>query len=159
MKKLLKKLCSRRGFTLIETLAAIAVMAVFIVAAGAGVSAAVGSYQNMTKSAEASVLLGSSVAAVGDEIRSSLAVDPDAKTYTSAVYGAGAQLLSDDGRLYVQSADGSRFELLAAQTYTSGLQVSLDMTYGVPCAAAFEISDRSGVVLLRQTVDLRSYNE
>ena len=121
------KLHSRKGFTLTETLTAVAVLALLALALAAGLPTAMRVYRSVTTQAEASVLCATLSTAVSDELRFSANAgsNPDGAFFDSATFGRKASFSADgEGHITI----GGR-ELLGPAAYTSGLKADIQVTY------------------------------
>lgn len=90
-----KKLNGRGGFTLVETLCAVAVLALLCLMLGTGMQAAVKTYREITARSETRLLLNTLVNAIADELR--YAYEPSAD--------GGGLALSADGRILAGGKD------------------------------------------------------
>lgn len=170
MKRAAKKRRLRRGFTLAETIAAVAVLAILCVAISSGVGATISVYHKTTVSAEASVLLNTLTLAVSDELQYATDISSGGTgdgLYTSAVYGTGARICStEDGRIAVEKttvdAGGStvktEYRLVSDKTYTSGLSARAEVTYGDVSTVALEILDKDGRTLASSEFSVAALN-
>lgn len=87
----MKKLRSKAGLTVIEMLAAVAVLVMLTLVVGAGLTMAIRTYESMIAQNEAELLLSSAVDAIADELR--YARDVDGTTYNSDSFGDGVNLM------------------------------------------------------------------
>ncbi|MGE4485801.1 MAG: prepilin-type N-terminal cleavage/methylation domain-containing protein [Oscillospiraceae bacterium] len=170
MKRLAKKLCSGRGFTLTEMLAAVVVLAVLCVAIGSGVSATINVYQKMTASSEAAILMNTLTLAVSDELQYATDIeigDTEAGGYTSAVYGPGTRLyVTDSGRIAVEktsvdsggNAVTTVYYLVSDKTYTSGLRAEMEISYDEVSTVDLEILDKDGAALISSEFSVSTLN-
>lgn len=142
-KLLKKKLKSRRGFTLVEMLAAVIILVLLVLILNSGLNLSVKSYRTMTAESETELLMSSLSDVIYDELRYARDINTTAEPiggtpgetpvitgnlerYTSVSFGRNTVLSLKDGQLY---AGGKR--LLAAGTYGNGDYVieQMDITY------------------------------
>lgn len=144
-----KKMQSRRGFTLIEMVAAVLVLVLLVLILNTGLNLSVKSYETMTAESETELLMSSLSDVIYDELRyardintteGSAKPDPgenpgtaepavitgNLARYTSVSFGRNTALSLKGGQLY---ANGKR--LLSAGTYGNGDYVieKMDITY------------------------------
>ena len=123
--KIVKKLRSRRGLSVIELLAAVLALTLLCLALGSGLNLAVHSYRVMIAEAETELLLSTAADALMDELRFA---DPWAELgeggklaiYESQRYGPYASIAIDgDGRLVVKNPTAPELghQLLASGVY------------------------------------------
>ena len=132
-----RKLCAKRGMTLMEVLCAIAVMGLLTAAIAFALPATAATYQSLTSGAEAAVLCSTLSEAVAQELRfaanikspsGSFAADGGPFVYDSQRFGPGVELtLCDmDGVVCVaaQSAADAAvvYPLISTGAYTSNLE-------------------------------------
>jgi len=122
------KLRSSGGFTFFETLAALAVMSIMLLALGAGTAASVTVYRQSTAFSEANVLSSTLFQAISNELRFATditTIGSEVDTFTSANYGVGATITNDtlSGRVKISGGD-----LIGEKSYTS-LEAAADITY------------------------------
>ncbi len=129
-----KKLRSRRGMTLAETLAALAVFAILSVVLLYGVTAAWKVYLKAVIASEARTLQSTIVQALSDELRyaENIRIEADDEVvFDSDVFGPGVSVISgEDGRIRVGvSTAANPYDLLGAKAYTSGLKAWAEIKY------------------------------
>ncbi len=122
-----RKMLSSAGYTLIEILAALAVLSLMLLALGAGTASSVRVYRQSTALSEAGVLSSTLFEALADELRFASHIttraDSTLDTYTSVYHGPHASLTVHGGRVLVSDRP-----LLGEKTYTD-LDASADITY------------------------------
>ncbi len=124
---LAQKLRSRRGMTLAELLAALAVFAILSAALAVGVTAAWKVYRKAVVASEARTLQSTLVQALGDELRfaQNIRTDGAAVRFDSDTFGPGAAVsASAEGRLLIGG-----YELLPQKAYTAGLTAEAALGY------------------------------
>jgi prepilin-type N-terminal cleavage/methylation domain-containing protein len=157
-----RKLKSRKGFTLVETLAAVAVLAMLSLMLNTGLNMALRSYRDMRAESETQLLLSTLTSVLSDELRYARDVrsQPDGalQDYTSATYGSNTSLQVTQGRL----TNGNGEPLLTAGAYGNGDYAITDMeiTYenGV-FTAALTVADSQGVSARAEGLKIRCLNE
>lgn len=125
-----RKLRSSGGFTLMESLAALAILTIMLTALVAGTSASVTVYKQSTALSEANVLSSTLFETISDELRFATAITTtggDLHTFTSLNYGANASFINEDGRVKI-SAGALSHDLIGQKVYT-GLAATADITY------------------------------
>lgn len=123
----------RAGFTLAETLAALAVMVVLSGLVLMGVNAAVRIYHQENFSSQAQILSDTANTALSDAYRYITFTEQDGTVVSTVSYlgstvngdADGVALVADGGRFYLRGADGSQVRLLNAGAY-GGCSVSVD---------------------------------
>ncbi len=131
-----KKLRSRRGMTLAETLTALAVFVILSVALVVGTTAAWKVYQKSVVASESRALRSTLTQALGNELRYSQNVRTDAEgkvVFDSAVFGMDVSVISDtaNGRIKIGKTGkgGKSYDLLPDKTYTKGLKAEASVDY------------------------------
>ncbi|MDR3767603.1 MAG: prepilin-type N-terminal cleavage/methylation domain-containing protein [Butyricicoccus sp.] len=104
MKRIIRKLKNRQGLTMVEMLAAVAVLALLTLILNTGLLMAQKSYYEMTGEAESQLLLSTLTDLLSNELRYARDVEVDASgnltRYTSANYGRNITLaLNASGQL------------------------------------------------------------
>ena len=104
MKRLLRKLNRRSGFTLTETLAVVIILLLVSGVVAAGMPVAANAYTKVVDSGNAQVLLSTSKIALREELSTATEIDPkDGKLYyRSARYGVMAELSCEDGAIWLE---------------------------------------------------------
>lgn len=106
------KLRERAGFSLVETLCAVAVLMLLCVMLNSGLSVAVKTYFDITAESETQLLLNSLSNAVATELRYAYGVSGG----DDPTYNGGLRLdLTDDGHICVSGPDGGQKELLPTE--------------------------------------------
>ncbi len=123
------KLRSKKGFTMLESLAAVAIVALIMVAVGAGTTSSLSVYKQSTAISEASILSSSLFQAIADELRFAKdittvsATDNNLSTFTSKNYGEKVSFSNTGGRVTIGGTD-----IVGEKAYT-GLQARADILY------------------------------
>lgn len=145
-----RKLRSRRGFTLAETMIVIVILSLMTAAGIAGISNVMASRVTMVRAADADILGSTAFQAIADELRFGqdikIAADGKSVELDSVTYGTGATLtLDSDGKLIFDS-DGS--QILGAKAYSSGLKLqNLTFTAGSGVITVrFEVTANGGAL-------------
>lgn len=132
-----KKLRSRRGLTLAETLAALAVFAILSVALVQGTTAAWKVYQKAVISSEARTLQSTLSQAIYNELRyaENIRAESDPVVFDSATYGQEVSIQYPDGRIQIGN-ETDLYDLVPKKAYTGGLgakvdEVSYDAAMGI----------------------------
>ena len=94
--KLTKKLRSRRGLTLTETLVTLLIVSLVSGAVVTGVSSASKVYRQSVALSESHLLTTTLVQAISDELRFAKNIAADGSTFTSATFGNGASFSVGD---------------------------------------------------------------
>lgn len=121
-----RKLRSRRGMTLAETLAALAVFVILSAALVVGTVAAWKVYQKAVVASEARTLQSTLTQSLTDELRyaGNIRTDGDVVSFDSRTFGLGVSVSSADGKILVGT-----YELLPAKAYTKGLVADAAVSY------------------------------
>ncbi len=122
-----KKLRSRRGLTLAETLTALAVFAILSVALVTGTSAAWKVYQKSVVASEARTLQSTLIQSLGDQLRyaSNIQTDGGTVSFESETFGPGVSVTSTTlGRIQI-----GEYDLLPEKAYTKGLSAVVEIRY------------------------------
>ncbi|NCB62074.1 MAG: type II secretion system protein [Clostridia bacterium] len=131
-----RKLCSSCGFTMLESLAALAIVAIMLTAVVAGTAASVAVYKQSTALSESKVLSSTLFESLSDELRFATDItvvgdgDNHLSTFTSASYGFNTSFSNEAGRIKISGGD-----LISDLTYT-GLDAAADITYA---AGVFDV--------------------
>jgi len=132
----MKKLCSRRGLTLAETLTALAVFAILSVALVSGTNAAWKVYRNAVVASEARTLRSTLAQSLSNELRYAQNIQVDetgAVTFDSEVFGAQVAVRSNEGRIQIvqtkEEGDPIPYDLLPKKSYTSGLRAEAKVSF------------------------------
>lgn len=117
MKAVKKK---RAGFTLVESLMAIAILALFSVGAITVTTTVLSSKNSMQEVGEGQALANTAILTIADEIRYAQDVrfEDDELLFVSKSFGANARFTISSGKIVVESGSGS-FELLPSKYYGS----------------------------------------
>lgn len=118
-----KKLRSRLGMTMAETLTALAVFAILTVALVAGTTAAWKVYEKAVVASEARTLQSTLTQALGDELRYASNIQMDGK-FDSETFGLKTSVTSENGKIKI-----GKYDLLPAKAYTKGLKADATVTY------------------------------
>lgn len=132
---ILKKLRSRRGLTLAEALAALAVFAILSVALVQGTTAAWKVYQKAVVASEARTLQSTLSQALSNELRyaRNIHIENGTVFFNSETYGANSSVHnSENGRIQI-GPEESPYDLLPEKAYTGGLEAvaALDYSTGI----------------------------
>lgn len=121
-----KKLRSRRGLTLTETLAALAVFAILSVALVSGTTAAWKVYQKAVVASETRTLQSTLIQSLGDELRyaSNIQIVDGTVSFESETFGPAVSVTSTDGRIQI-----GKHDLLPKKAYTKGLSAAAEVSY------------------------------
>ena len=144
MRKLRCRLRSCRGFTLVETMAAAAVLALLALMLHTGLLMAQRSYVNMTGAAERQLLLSTLGDLLSNELRYArdVVAEPGGRLerYTSVNYGRNTILSLSDGQV-AANGNGAYTLDTCAITYDSGtFQVALEVSgWGGSDSAQFSV--------------------
>lgn len=132
-----KKLCGQKGVTLVEMLAAVAVLSLLGVMLQTGLQLALKSYHTMTAEAETQLLLSTVSDAIADELRYArdirLEDDGTFQDYTSVSYGRRTALKVTDGQL-IASPAGNDKRVISTGAYGNGVYSieEMEITYEAP---------------------------
>lgn len=122
-----KKLRSRRGMSLAETLTALGVFVILTVALVMGTTAAWKVYQRGVVAGEARTLQSTLTQALSDELRyaRNIRTEGTAVKFDSETFGLGTSVISsDDGRIQIGT-----YDLLPDKAYTKGLEAEATVSY------------------------------
>lgn len=127
-----KKLRSRRGLTLAETLTTLAVFAILSVALVQGTTAAWKVYQKAVVASEARILQSTLTQALSDELRYAQNIKEEISpiTFDSKTYGQNVSVQSADGRVRIGD-ESTSYDLLPNKAYTGGLKAEAELSYVV----------------------------
>lgn len=100
-----KKLRGSSGFTLVETLCAVAILVLFCLMLGTGMQAAMKTYREITARSETQLLLNTLVNAISDELRYACEPSADGDGILDTYNGGCKLALSADGRILVGGRD------------------------------------------------------
>lgn len=125
-----KKLRSRRGLTLAETLTALAVFAILSVVLVQGVTAAWKVYQKAMIASEARTLQSTLTQALSNELRyaDNIRQEDGKLFFDSETFGQGVSVQSSDGKIQVGGGEKA-YDLLPAKAYTGGLEAEANLAY------------------------------
>lgn len=126
----LRKLRSRQGMTLVETLTTLAVFAILSVALVVGTTAAWKVYQKAVVAGEARTLESTITQSLSGELRYSQNVNTDGTvvSFDSDAFGTKVSVISSSGRIKIGN-DTKSYDLLPEKTYTNGLEADAKVTY------------------------------
>lgn len=130
-----RKLAERSGLTLVEMLAAVAVMALMGLVLTTGIQLALDSYHDMVAQSETELLLSTLADVLVDDLRYADDVKTDADdkldSYTSDSYGEQVKLLVDDGKVYAHNDRGNKLRVLPDGAYGKGRYIvkTMDIEY------------------------------
>lgn len=119
-----RKLAERSGLTLVEMLAAVAVLALLGLVLSAGMQMAMDSYHSMVAQSETELLLSTLADTLADDLHYAEAVKTDGDgnlySYYSDSYGENTQLsVNEDGAVYASSG-GKDMRVLPDGAYGKG---------------------------------------
>lgn len=116
-----RKLRSSSGFTLLESLVAIAILALMLTALGAGTAASVRVYKQSTALSEANILSSTLFEAISDELRfaADITTASGQPVFTSPNHGANVSISSDGGRVKIFRSGLPVGDLIGEKAYTS----------------------------------------
>lgn len=125
-----KKLRSRRGLTLAETLTALAIFAILSVALVIGTTAAWKVYEKAVVASEARTLQSTLTQALTNELRYARNIHDNGGTVTfdSETFGEGVSVNSESGKVQIKKGDKT-YDLLPQKAYTKGLGATAVITY------------------------------
>lgn len=126
-----KKLRSRLGMTLAETLIALAVFVILTAALVVGTTAAWKVYQKAVVASEARTLQSTLTQSLADELRYARNIRQDGGkvVYDSETFGLGASVLSPtNGRIKV-GTEATNYDLLPEKAYTKGMKAYVTVSY------------------------------
>lgn len=131
-----KKLRGQKGVTLVEMLAAVAVLSLLGVMLQTGLQLALKSYHTMTAEAETQLLLSTVSDAIADELRYARDIRNENgafKDYTSVSYGRRTALRVTDGQL-IASPAGNDKRVISTGAYGNGVYSieEMEITYVAP---------------------------
>lgn len=130
---MIKKLRRPQGTTFIEMLATVGVLVIMAACLGVVIPSTFSTFREVTTSAEAGVLASALTTSISDELRWATDIKTDQnnqlRTYTSSTCGAGAQLVSDGGRIRTVAANNKAYSLLSEKAYTSNLKAEAVILY------------------------------
>lgn len=120
-----RKLRSRKGMTLAETLVALAVFAILSVALVIGTTAAWKVYRKAVVASEARILRSTIIQALTGELRyvGNIQVDGEKVSFDSETFGMGVSVTSVDGRILI-----GKYELLPEKAYSKGLKADVKVS-------------------------------
>lgn len=107
---MIKKLKSKRGFSLAELLVVLAIMVLVGTAIAVGISSGGRVLNDVTNSSEANILCGTIAIELADELRFAESIEGD--SFTSRRFGINAKIESTDGRVTIGGN-----QLLSAKSY------------------------------------------
>lgn len=125
-----KKLRSRLGMTLAETLTALAIFAILSAALVVGTTAAWKVYQKAVVASEARTLQSTLTQALTDELRyaRNIQVAGETVSFDSETFGVQVSVSATDGIIQI-GAGTKYYDLLPAKAYTKGLKATAEVSY------------------------------
>ncbi len=128
-----KKLHTRLGLTLAETLTALAVFAILSVALVSGTSAAWKVCRKAVTASEARTLQSTLVQSLSNELRygRNVEMSDGIVTFDSDTFGEKVSVQSEGGRVKIKQngEPGKIYDLLPEKAYTSGLQAEAAVSF------------------------------
>lgn len=128
-----KKLHTRLGLTLAETLTALAVFAILSVALVSGTSAAWKVCRKAVTASEARTLQSTLVQSLSNELRygRNIEVSDGIVTFDSDTFGEKVSVQSEGGRVKIKQngEPGKIYDLLPEKAYTSGLKAKAEVSF------------------------------
>lgn len=103
-----RKLKSRKGLSLVETLAVVVILLLLGLVLNAGLRMAAGNYFELTARSETQLLLSTAGDALADELRfaDNVRLEGEDCIYDSRSFGMDSRLVVSDGQIYVRSSSG-----------------------------------------------------
>lgn len=153
MKRLLRRLTSRRGFSFTETLMAVAVMSILFTIIAMGVDFAVRVNYSSVALSDSQTLASTLTNALEYELHyaRNMSTDSGELTFDSEVFGPGVSLTDEDGRLLIGGQ-----KLLSDDVYGSELDAVVNMLVYDPATGFFDlIYTISGPDIQPKTVTLK----
>lgn len=175
MKKMLNKLKSRKGFTLVELLVTIVVMLLVTEIISMTIQLATRYYTQSVRNSESQTICAALSEAVQDELQYATKVQPlplgtpadENGYYASYTYysrarqhGSSCELVcGDDGKIYVRKADKD-YALVGSETYTYGMKAELDCRWNKDGYFSVELKVMDGdQALASQSFDVYPLND
>lgn len=114
-----RKWKNESGLSLVEMLAAVAVLIMLVLLLTTGMNMALSTYRSIIAQSEVELLLSTAVDAVADELRYARDVREESGgfTYTSDTYGEGTQLVLDEDTGQIMANSALEFRLLSTGVY------------------------------------------
>lgn len=131
MKRLKRKLASRRGVTLSEMLVTVAILGLVTLAVSVGISSALRVYNQSVALSDAQTLSSTLSQAIMDELRYARDISSkDGLKFTSANYGLNASFsVGADGRIKVGDGDPAHGKDLVGSGAYAGLGAGAEISY------------------------------
>jgi len=126
-----KKLRSRQGMTLAETLTALAVFSILSVVLVIGINAAWKVYQKAVVAGEARTLQSTLVQSLSNELRYASNIQTKSSgtvSFDSETFGQGVSVSANCGRVQIGVGTHS-YDLVPAKAYTDGLKAMAEVAY------------------------------
>lgn len=159
-----RKLAERSGLTLVEMLAAVAVLALLGLVLSAGMQMAMDSYHSMVAQSETELLLSTLADTLADDLRYAEAVKTYSggklDSYYSDSYGENTQLSVKDGEVYASSG-GKDMRVLPDGAYGKGRYVvnKMDITYaGNVFQLTLSVREKNGDIGATTDLSVRCLN-
>lgn len=155
-----RKLRETAGLTLVEMLAAVAVLVLLGLMLNTGIQMAVRSYRTMIACSEVELLLSTLADALGDDLRYAQEVETDdggrLKTYQDASGDTVSLVIGPDGQVYA----GDK-RVLPPGAYGRGAYVvkTMDIGFAEECFnVALEVGQKTGEISGERTLTVRCLN-
>lgn len=155
-----RKLREKSGLTLVEMLAAVAVLILLGLMLNTGMQMAVRSYRTMIARSEVELLLSTLADALSDDLRYAQEVETDAggklKTYQDASGGTVSLVIGPDGQIY---AGGKR--VLPPGAYGRGTYVvkAMEIDFAEECfTVELKVGQKAGEISEERTFTVRCLN-
>lgn len=168
----MKKLRSRHGMTLAETLCTVLVVLIISGMLMVGVGFGVKTYRESMAASQAQVLCSTLTAAISDKLRYSGEMGEDGSMFVPGIGTAGQEdrgtfALNADGEVVVALSGGDAFKLLGSASYPQGLRVAVPgetdrlVSYNAArgiFTVAFAVVDEAGDTLKETNFDVKRIN-
>lgn len=162
-----RKLAGREGLTLVEMLAAVAILVLLALILNTGLQMAVHSYRAMVAQSETELLLSTLADTLADELRYASDVTTSGGalvSYTSDSFGTDTALRVDtgDGKVYADSSQGAGQRVLPDGAYGSGGRYEVEpvtITYDAPIfTLSLSVKEKDGSIGAAATIKVRCLN-
>lgn len=163
-----RKLAGREGLTLVEMLAAVAILVLLALILNTGLQMAVHSYRAMVAQSETELLLSTLADTLADELRYASDVitsgDDALVSYTSDSFGTDTALRVDagDGKVYADSSQGAGQRVLPDGAYGSGGRYEVEpvtIKYDAPIfTLSLSVKEKDGSIGAAATIKVRCLN-